>query len=143
LSILVDWSRIAVPFGFRGPTGFTMPFSHGRAKRQLQEEQAELREQQARLKTAQYEAIGHGNHMADDATGAFDQAVDVALKRKVESSLEEVEGALVKFDNGTYGLCEGCGARIERARLEVLPQARYCLECQAIQERGQPRKSTR
>jgi RNA polymerase-binding transcription factor DksA len=120
-----------------------MPFSHDRAKGQLQEEQTEFKEQLARLDVNEYEAIGHGNHMADDATGAFDQAVDVALKRKVETSLEEVDRALAKFEKGTYGLCEACGARIERARLEVLPQARYCLECQANQERGQPRKSKR
>jgi RNA polymerase-binding transcription factor DksA len=120
-----------------------MAFSHDRAKRQLHEEQAKLKEQWSRLEVAQYETIGHGNHMADDGTVAFDQAVDVALKRKVQASLEEVEQALVKFENGTYGLCETCGARIERARLEVLPHAKYCLECQANQERNRARASSR
>jgi len=101
----------------------------------LLDEQAKLREQLNRLEAnAHQENIGYGNHMADDATEAFDQTVDVALQRKVEQSLERVNRALAKLDNGTYGLCEECGARIDRARLEALPQARYCLDCQSQKE---------
>jgi len=114
-----------------------MPFSYERAKQELLEELAELKKQLEQLEAAEYdENIGYGNHMADNATEAFDQAVSVALKRKVERSLEEVNHALGKFDDGTYGLCEACGARIDRARLEVLPQAKYCLSCQSSEEHG-------
>lgn len=120
-----------------------MPFSYERAKRELQEEQAELGEQLQRLQSAEYESVGYSNHMADDGTDAFDQAVGAALKRKVKASLEEIERALAKFDNGTYGICEACGARIDRARLEVLPQAMYCLDCQARYEQGGTRAASR
>jgi len=120
-----------------------MPFSYERARGTLLEERAKLREQLQRLGAAEYESIGYSNHMADDATDAFDQAVGVALKRKVEASLEEVERALAKFEDGTYGICEACGARIDRARLEVLPQAMYCLECQARQEHSGTRTVSR
>jgi RNA polymerase-binding transcription factor DksA len=120
-----------------------MPFSYERAKRELQEEQAELGEQLQRLQAAEYESVGYSNHMADDGTDAFDQAVGAALKRKVKASLEEVERALAKFDNGTYGICEACGARIDRARLEVLPQAMYCLDCQARYEQSGTRMAPR
>jgi DnaK suppressor protein len=120
-----------------------MSFSYKRAKKELLEEQAKLKEQLQRLETAEYESIGYSNHMADDATDAFDQAVDVALKRKIEASLEEVEVALTKFDDGTYGLCEACGARIDRARLEALPHARYCLDCQARHEHSGTRMVSR
>lgn len=113
-----------------------MPFSYDKAKQALLEEQAQLKEQLEHLEAeaARYESIGYSNHMADDGTIAFDQAVDVTLKRKVEASLEEVARALAKMDNGTYGLCESCGARIDRARLEALPRVRYCLECQSRHE---------
>ncbi|HDQ71975.1 MAG TPA: molecular chaperone DnaK [Chloroflexi bacterium] len=112
-----------------------MPFSYDRMRSDLLDEQAKLREQLNRLEAnAHQENIGYGNHMADDATEAFDQTVDVALQRKVEQSLERVNRALAKLDNGTYGLCEECGARIDRARLEALPQARYCLDCQSQKE---------
>ncbi len=111
-----------------------MPFSYERARQELLEERSKLREQLERLESAEYESIGYSNHIADDATDAFEQAVGVALQRKIEATLEEVERALAKFDDGTYGLCEACGARIDRARLEVLPHAKYCLDCQARQE---------
>ena len=120
-----------------------MPFSYERAKRELLEEQAKLRQQLERIENAEYESVGYGNHMADDATGAFDQAVDQALLRKIENTLREVERALAKFEDGTYGLCESCGTRIERARLEVLPYARYCLDCQTRQERSSTRMAAR
>ena len=68
-----------------------MPFSYERAKRELQEEQTKLQEQLERLEATEYQSIGYSNHIADDATDAFEQAVGVALHRKVESTLEEVE----------------------------------------------------
>lgn len=120
-----------------------MSFSYERARRELLEEMAELKEQLERLEATEYDSIGYSNHMADDATEAFDQAVGVALQRKVEASLEEVERALSKFENGTYGICEACGARIDRARLEALPHARCCLGCQARREQGGARAASR
>jgi DnaK suppressor protein len=113
-----------------------MAFSYERARRELLDEQVKLQEQLKRLGAAEYESIGYSNHMADDGTDAFEQAVGVALQRKIESTLGEVERALVKFGDGTYGLCEVCGARIDRARLEILPHAKLCLGCQSRQEHG-------
>lgn len=113
-----------------------MPFSYERARQELLEEQTKLKDQLERLESVEYESIGYGNHMADDATDAFEQAVGVALQRSVESTLEDVERALAKLDNGTFGICESCGTRVDRARLEALPQARYCLSCQSRKERA-------
>lgn len=123
-----------------------MSFSYESARHQLLEEQKKLQEQLARLEaaqTAQYEDIGYSNHIADDATDAFEQTVGVALQRKVEATLDEVTQALAKLDDGTYGLCETCGARIDRARLEALPYARHCMDCQARQEYGGIRTGSR
>jgi DnaK suppressor protein len=111
-----------------------MPFSYDKARQDLLEERGKLQEQLERLEATEHESIGYSNHIADDATDAFEQTVGVALQRKIEATLEDVGRALAKFDNGTYGLCEGCGARIDRARLEALPHARYCLDCQSRQE---------
>jgi DnaK suppressor protein len=112
-----------------------MPFSYGKIRQELLDERTKLQEQLGRLEAVEYDSIGYGNHMADDGTDAFEQAVGVALQRKVETTLEEVGRALAKLDDGTYGLCEMCGVRIERARLEALPYARYCLDCQSREER--------
>jgi DnaK suppressor protein len=111
-----------------------MSFSYEKAKQQLLEERDRLVEQLEQLESTKYENIGYSNHIADDATDAFDQAVDMTLKHNAESSLEEVKRALAKLDDGTYGLCETCGARIDRARLEALPHARFCLDCRARHE---------
>ena len=111
-----------------------MPFSYKRARRELLEEQEKLKEQLRRLEAVEYESIGRSNHMADDGTDAFEQTVGVALQRKIDASLEQVERALANLENGTYGLCEACGARIDRARLEALPRAVRCLDCQVRRE---------
>ncbi len=117
-----------------------MPFSYERAKQELLKEQIELQEQLEQLEATEYEGVGYSNHMADDGTEAFDQAVDVSLKRKIKATLEQVDVALAKFEDGTYGICEDCGARIDRARLEALPQARYCLDCQSRHEHNGARQ---
>lgn len=120
-----------------------MPFSYERVRGELLEEQAKLQEQLERLESVEYESVGYGNHIADDATDAFEQTVGVALQRKVETTLEEVGRALAKLDDGTFGLCEACGTRVDRARLEALPYARYCLNCQSRRERKGIRMGSR
>ena len=44
-------------------------------------------------------------------------------------TLEEVEHALAKFADGSFGRCESCGNMIAEARLEAMPSARYCMNC--------------
>jgi RNA polymerase-binding protein DksA len=97
----------------------------------LLEEQVSLRQQLASLETAAQEAnIGLGNHMAEDATAAFDQATTVSLRRGHELALKEVERALHRIEDGTYGRCEHCGDEIDFARLKAVPQTTLCLTCQ-------------
>jgi DnaK suppressor protein len=115
-----------------------MPFSYEGARSQLLTEREELREQLTQLESDEYEGVGYGNHMADDGTEAFEQTVGVGFRRRVELALDRVNHALTKLGNGTYGICEDCGGRIDRARLKVLPQAVYCLECQAEHEHRAP-----
>lgn len=74
--------------------------------------------------------LGYGNHMADDASEAFEQAKEMALHENAQRLLEQVEDALERFRQGTYGLCEQCGAEIDPARLEALPYATLCIRCQ-------------
>lgn len=111
-----------------------MPFSYERVRHELVQEREELRKQLKQLEAEEYEGVGYGNHMADDGTEAFEQTVGMGFRRGVALSLERVQRALDKLENGTYGICEECGGRIDRARLEALPQAIYCLDCQAQHE---------
>lgn len=53
----------------------------------------------------------------------------LSLEKNLENSLEQVEIALKKITKGQYGVCETCGQKIRKKRLEILPTARYCLTC--------------
>lgn len=55
----------------------------------------------------------------------------VVLENRLKSDLEEIEAALKKIKKGTYGICERCGNAIDSKRLEVKPQALYCLKCES------------
>jgi DnaK suppressor protein len=79
------------------------------------------------------ENLGYGNHMADDATEAFEQAKGLALRQNAEQLLAQVTDALERFEQGSYGICERCGIEIDPARLEALPYAILCLRCQQRQ----------
>jgi len=96
-----------------------------------------LESERARLQAviAQSEAegganLGYGNHMADDASEAFEQAKELALHQNAGRLLVQVEEALARFDQASYGLCVHCGEEIDPARLEALPYVALCLRCQ-------------
>ena len=78
--------------------------------------------------------VGLGNHMAEDATAAFDQTAAVSLRRGKERTLEQVDKALERMGAGTYGICERCGEPIDFARLKAIPQATLCMSCQKVAE---------
>lgn len=80
------------------------------------------------------EGFGYSTHMADDASTAFEQAKELTLRNNAEWLLVEVEKALQKLDDGTFGYCEGCGEEIDTARLKAIPYASLCLKCQELKE---------
>ncbi|SCL31365.1 transcriptional regulator, TraR/DksA family [Micromonospora rhizosphaerae] len=67
-----------------------------------------------------------------DPAEAHTQAALIAATRQ---SLEQISDALRRIADGSYGSCEKCGGQIPPARLEVLPQARFCVPCQEKQNR--------
>jgi len=69
----------------------------------------------------------------EEATETLELETRLALEKRVRDQLAEIERALSKFENGTYGLCDICGQPIDPARLEALPQANLCLSCKAGQ----------
>jgi len=72
---------------------------------------------------------GYTNHQADDATAVYDQTVNASTFQAVQARLRQVEEALVRYDAGTYGICEDCGREIDIARLEAIPYTSLCLRC--------------
>jgi DnaK suppressor protein len=75
-----------------------------------------------------------GNHMADEGGSIQEADNDMAVRGNVEQVLAEIENALKKLNNGTYGYCEDTGEPIAQARLEALPYARYTVKAQEKRE---------
>ncbi|HMO03140.1 MAG TPA: TraR/DksA C4-type zinc finger protein [Kiritimatiellia bacterium] len=78
-------------------------------------------------------------HMADQGTDNFDREFAASLLNNEHDVLYEIEEALRRIDQGTYGICEMSGQPIERERLKALPFARYSVAVQSEMERGKPR----
>jgi len=84
------------------------------------------------------------NHMAEMGSDAWDLDFSLQLVENDQGVLEEISHALKKFDDGSYGLCELCleqglpeaKAKIPKARLQAIPHARNCVECERKKERG-------
>ncbi len=66
---------------------------------------------------------------------AYEREKTWALAQSLEERLKSIERAIQLARSGTYGLCQNCGERIDPARLEILPDAIYCLRCQREFER--------
>jgi len=74
-------------------------------------------------------------HQADVGTETFEREKDLSILEQVDAELADVEYALKRLDDGTYGTCEVDGKPIPEERLEAMPAARLCLEHQAEAER--------
>ncbi len=73
-------------------------------------------------------------HPADLATETFEREKDTALLTTLHARQGEIDAALARIENGTYGKCETCGRDIGEDRLDAFPMARFCIEHQAQQE---------
>jgi RNA polymerase-binding transcription factor DksA len=80
------------------------------------------------------ETSDNPQHQADQGTETFDRERDLSILEQVEAELADIEHALRRLDEGTYGQCEACGEPIADDRLEALPGARFCVRHQAAVE---------
>jgi len=69
------------------------------------------------------------------ASQVFEQQRDLALHDRAAIHLEDIEEALARLDAGTYGTCVDCGRQVAPDRLDALPWAARCIECQATYDR--------
>lgn len=80
------------------------------------------------------ELSNYDNHPADLGSELYTAEMNMALKVHEQDRLNEVNKALLKFENGTYGKCEKCKKEIEYERLEAMPYAKYCMHCELGEE---------
>lgn len=76
--------------------------------------------------------VGFGKRVGDGTTEAVERLATTATARSIYASLKNVDRALEKATEGTYGVCDRCGEPIAEARLEALPASALCVSCAAI-----------
>lgn len=79
---------------------------------------------------------GYDEDLADVASSTFEREKGLALESSVQQMLAQVEEALGRIEDGTYGICQRCGDPIDIARLRVLPFATLCIRCKELEEKS-------
>jgi RNA polymerase-binding transcription factor DksA len=93
------------------------------AKRLLDEEKGRL----ANLHAGVADEHVRDRHMADVASDTLEREKDFSVLEQVEAELADVERALQRLDDGTYGQCDACGQPIADERLAAMPATRFCV----------------
>jgi len=95
----------------------------------LEQERSDLRARLTEMGLLSGGELPLDQNFADSSQVTAERGEVEALAGNLRESLNDVEAAIVKLDNGSYGTCEGCGQPINPARLEAKPAARLCMEC--------------
>lgn len=109
-------------------------------RKELEAEAAGLRED---ISTAESEiaarlgdAVGDaGDDSADAGAKTFQREHELALTQNARELLAQIERALARIEEGSYGVCESCGEPIGKARLQAFPRAVLCVGCKQREER--------
>lgn len=97
---------------------------------QLEQERTQLQSQLAELGFADGgSGLEYDGNFADSSQVTAERGEAEALAHTLQETLSDVEAALARMDEGTFGTCEGCGQQIAAPRLEAMPAARLCIDC--------------
>ncbi len=98
----------------------------------LEEERSSLVRQLQEIGFGENGSLTYDANFADSSQVTAERGEAEALAAQLRESLEHVEAALLKFDQGTYGICERCGKPISLARLEAQPATAFCIDCASV-----------
>lgn len=107
----------------------------------LEAVRAELRAELAALTAVPRDPVGavsFGKRVGEGTSQAVERIAQVDAAKRLDAKLRDVERALVKLDERTYGRCDRCGAEIGPERLEAIPWAVRCISCAAGDQAGSP-----
>ena len=104
--------------------------------------EANLREERAKLIRQLHELgadengdltgeVDYGDAFADAAAATAERTEVLGLVDTLKGLLDNVDGALVRINDGTYGICADCGKEIGAARMEFRPTSRLCVDCKS------------
>jgi len=91
-------------------------------------------------KDASGDLSGYSLHMADTGTDNFDREFTLGLASNEQQSLNLIDAALRRIEDGTYGNCENCSKVITQKRLMAMPHASMCIKCQELEEKQKRRQ---
>jgi len=78
---------------------------------------------------ADFPNYGNSSSIEDNASEVSDYTTNLSLEKELEDNLHDVEKALKRIDDGTYGKCKHCNKEIEIERLRIRPESTSCVSC--------------
>ncbi len=106
-------------------------------RRLLEEKKASLSAEIAKTRSAEEETTEEATQdIADKAVSSYTREFLYSLTDGERTTLLQIDDALVRIDEGSYGLCINCGQLLAEKRLNAVPWAPYCLDCQELNEKG-------
>ena len=106
-------------------------------RKRLLAKQEELLHDLSRNRQVTNESVDEqAQDMVDRATSAYTREFAFSLSESDRRTLLLIDQALLRLDQGTYGTCVHCQGHVQEKRLEAVPWARHCLECQELQDKG-------
>jgi DnaK suppressor protein len=106
-------------------------------RRLLQEKKSGLMAELAKTKTAEEETTEESTQdIADKAVSSYTREFLYSLNDSERNTIQQIDQALFRIEDGTYGFCLNCGSPMTEKRLTAIPWSRHCVDCQELAEKG-------
>ncbi len=106
-------------------------------RRLLQEKKSSLLSELAKTRNAEEETTAESTQdIADKAVSSYTREFLYSLNDTERNTVQLIDQALARIEDGTYGLCLNCGNPMSEKRLTAIPWSRHCVDCQELQEKG-------
>jgi DnaK suppressor protein len=106
-------------------------------RRLLQEKKTSLLAELAKTRHAEQETTEESTQdIADKAVSSYTREFLYSLNDTERSTVQQIDQALARIEDGTFGLCLNCGTPMNEKRLSAIPWSRHCVECQELAEKG-------
>jgi len=106
-------------------------------RRLLMDKKNSLLSELAKTKNAEEETTEESTQdIADKAVSSYTREFLYSLNDSERNTIQQIDQALARIDDGTYGFCLNCGSAMNEKRLTAIPWSRHCVDCQELAEKG-------